>query len=263
MDLQNRITLRDGSTTFDPRLDRIVQFDHRSRLFGASDVVPVDAPLKTRVHLSRIWLDQGREGACVSFSWHTCMATSPKSVLTRIDNASAKQRYYIMQQDDDWPGGEYPGASPVYSGTSVLAGAKLMQSLGFFPEYRWAFGIDELLAVLSHEGPAVLGIPWFDSMMDTDSNGMLTVEPDNGGAGHAICARAIHVPHGGYVETTAAYSKRRIRIKTSEPLVRFRNTWWRDWGLDGECFVRASDLDTKLLTRQGESCVPMRNTPRS
>jgi hypothetical protein len=64
-------TLKDGTSTFDRRLDRIPAFDQRSANF------PVQAALNPQQQtlVSKTWtapdgtpvLDQGQEGACVGF----------------------------------------------------------------------------------------------------------------------------------------------------------------------------------------------------
>lgn len=82
--------LRDGSTVEDPRLDRLVQFDERSRGYG---IVPLlEAQDKTQPR-SYTWgcdirtLDQGREGACVGFAWAGEAAARPVVGGTRAGRA--------------------------------------------------------------------------------------------------------------------------------------------------------------------------------
>lgn len=252
------ITLRDGSETMDPRLDRLQHFDARSREFPLTAALPRRAVLRSKTHVSRLWLDQGREGACVSFAWHHDAGATPVAV-GGLTNEVARERYFQMQREDQWPGGAYPGASPRYEGTSVLAGAQVMRALGFFDGFTWAGvdphtrAIDDVLLALATVGPVVLGIPWLTTMFDTRLDGTLDTTGAEAG-GHAIMARAVHVPRRGAIATV--FGTQRVRIRATEPYVRLRNSWDRDWGLNGECLIAASELE-RLLHLGGEACLPV------
>jgi hypothetical protein len=246
------VTLRDGSTTEDVRLDRLVEFDQRSRAFPIAAVVP--KVLRSRTWPCATWLDQGQEGACVSFAWHHEAAAVP-ALARGLTDGTARDRYFETQRRDEWEGGAYPGASPRYDGTSVLAGAKVMQELGFFREYRWAFSVDDVLRAIAHEGPVVLGLTWLDSMYDPDADGLLRTDGREVG-GHAICARGVVLPRSGVVTVALPRSGRRVRVRSDVPVVRLRNSWGADWGWEGEALIRADDLEG-LLERWGECCVPV------
>jgi hypothetical protein len=234
-------TLRNGSTTTDPRLDRLEQFDERSRNFPIRTQVP-EALTRGRSWPCTPRYDQGREGACVSFAWHHELGAYPKAI-GGFTFTAMKERYWEMQRTDEWPGGSYPGASPFYEGTSVLAGAKLMTSAGYYEEYRWAFTVDEVLRAIVHEGPVVLGIPWLDSMYKPRPSGLMDCTGNVAG-GHAIMARGVSL-------------KPRLRGEANdEPIIRLRNSWSSAWGQYGDCFVKTSDLE-RLLKDNGECCVPM------
>ena len=151
-----------------------------------------------------------------------------------IDHATAVQLYYAAQGLDDEPGGEYPGASPHYEGTSVLAGAKATQNAGYITEYRWAFGLDDLILALGHAGPAVIGLDWYNDMFDPDADGLLHVTGGIAG-GHAILANGVSV---------------------RKRLVRLHNSWSSSWGVNGEAYIGFDDL-AGLLKAGGEACVPM------
>lgn len=226
------IQLKGGHTTTDVRLDRLPSFDPRSRAFPVGEVVP--QPVHTKLWGLKAWLDQRQEGACVSFAWHHEAAASP--VPAKVTDDDAFRRYREMQRVDEWPGESY-------SGTSVLAGAKVMHGAGFFSEYRWAFSIDELLRAVSHEGPAVIGIPWKDSMFSPRSSGLLDCSGQTAG-GHAILVRGIVL-------------KPRLKGESKlPPLLRLHNSWGKGWGVNGDCYVTAFDLE-RLLDDDGDACVPV------
>lgn len=219
--------LRGGYTTGDPRLDRLPEFDDRSRDF------PIRALVGFPELRSRSWrlterLDQGREGACVGFAWAHEAAAEPRR--RRASDEDARGLYRRAQQLDEWAG-------EAYEGTSVLAGAKAAMERGWLVEYRWAFGVDEVLAALSEHGPVVLGLPWLDSMFAPGPDGFLDCTGRVSG-GHAIVARGLRLRKG------------------EEPAVVLRNSWGRSWGRGGDCLIRASDL-RRLLEDRGEACVPV------
>ena len=213
-------------------LGRVPQFDERSRAF------PVRALVGPKPPRSYTWscgsvLDQGQQGSCVGHAWAHELIARPV-VVPGIDHATAVQLYYAAQGLDDEPGGEYPGASPHYEGTSVLAGAKATQNAGYITEYRWAFGLDDLILALGHAGPAVIGLDWYNDMFDPDADGLLHVTGGIAG-GHAILANGVSV---------------------RKRLVRLHNSWSASWGVNGEAYIGFDDL-AGLLKAGGEACVPM------
>lgn len=235
------ILLRDGSTTTsDPRLDRIVQFDEASRAYGIMEIIEKPV-LRSRDWPVYAFLNQGQEGHCVAFGWAHEYAGEPVVVKGMADAWAHSLFLYIAERD------EYPGDPRTQQGTSVLAGAKASQALGFLGEYRWAFGIDDLLLALGHHGPGVLGIPWLGGMFTPRPSGLLEVSrlPGDIKGGHCIAARGVYV--NGRLPGEAAIS---------EPVVKLRNSWGSSWGAIGDCYIKASDLEW-LLAQQGEACIPV------
>lgn len=238
------VQLRGGHTAEDRRLDRLPSFDERSRSFPIREVIPTD--LRSVAWRCDPRLDQGQEGACVGYGWSHELAAVP-AVVTGVTNQFAREHvYWEAQKIDEWDGGAYPGASPQYEGTSVLAGAKVVQGLGLMDEYRWAFGLDEAMRAISHAGPIVVGTYWLDSMFDPRPSGLLEVDTGSGIAGgHCYMVRGLRL--SGYLKGEG-YLK--------QPLIRMRNSWGVGWGLDGDAFMKASDFST-LLSMEGEVCVPV------
>jgi hypothetical protein len=71
-------TLRDRTTTQDSRLDRIVEFDERSRDFPIAAVVPED--VEEKLWRCILKLDQGEEGACVEFGIAHDLSSKPVTI---------------------------------------------------------------------------------------------------------------------------------------------------------------------------------------
>ena len=219
------IRLKGMNLTADRRLDRIPEFDHRSRSFGISEYLPTSPP-RSYTWRGATVLDQGREGACVGFGWSHELISRPM-VVAGVNDAFALSVYHEAQQLDEFPGDDY-------SGTSVLAGAKAVQARGHMKSYRWAFGLNDLILALGYAGPVVLGLNWYTGMMNADAEGFIKPTGQIEG-GHCICAMGVSV------------SARRIQLV---------NSWGSDWGQNGHCWVSFDDM-TKLLSEQGEACIPV------
>lgn len=223
--------LKGGHETQDPRLDRVPQWDEANRQYPLRAVVPsTQLPARGRGWSVKHWLDQGQEGACVSFAWHHEALALPKRAVFGDDaeaTTRARERYRVMQTVDEWPGEDYEG-------TSVLAGAKVMQQLGYFDEYRWAFSVEDIILALVHEGPVVLGVDWYEGMYDPDDRGFLNITGSKVG-GHAILCSSVSM------------SARRFTLW---------NSWGQGWGMNGRAYVRFEDMQA-LLNMGGEACVPV------
>lgn len=209
-------------------LGRLVEFDARSRRY------PIRTFLENRLPRSYTWrcntqLDQGNVGACVGFSWAHELAARPSEVIG-VTNTIGLNIYRKAQTLD-----EYPGTN--YEGTSVIGGAKAIKTLypNAMDDYKWIFGIEDLILSLGYAGPVILGVNWYSSMFQTDSTGLIKVSGTLEG-GHAILANEISIRRG---------------------LVRLHNSWGSSWGINGRCYISLDDL-ARLLSEQGEGCIPIK-----
>lgn len=217
--------LKDGHKTLDKRLDRLVQFDERSRNF------PIRALVADKKPRSYTWsvpvsLDQGEEGACVGHAGAHELAGRPIKVLG-VDSALAFWLYYECQKRDQWPGENY-------SGTSIIALADLLLERGSISSYRWSFNIDDLKLAVGYAGPAILGLNWYSGMFRPDANGFIKPTGILAG-GHAILCHGVNIK-GGYFK--------------------LYNSWGADWGDNGSCKISFEDL-ARLLGEDGEACIPI------
>jgi hypothetical protein len=227
--------------------DRLPEFDPKSKQYGIRSVAGPSPALRSKTWFfgGAPWrsgdnLDQGREGACVGFGWTQELICSP--AVKRFRDASqangyARCFYFAAQKLDEFPGENYEG-------TSVLAGAKVAQARGYLPEYRWAFGIDDLLLAISQHGPAVVGTDWTDEMDHVLPNGLLSGTGGSVRGGHCYLVR-------GLILTPPT------NLNIHEPVLRVTNSWGEDYGVGGDVFVKVSDFE-KLLKDGGEACIPMR-----
>jgi hypothetical protein len=229
-----KATLRDNSAVADVRLARLRQFDERSRNFPVRDLVKSKQPRSFTWGCSQ-HLDQGSEGACVGFSFAHELIAKPSPVKGITAQFAIEKIYWEAQKSDPWDGGSYPGAKPKYEGTSVLEGVKAVQKLGYITEYRWAFGLDDLVMAVSQCGPAILGINWYDGMFDPHSCGYLHVGGELAG-GHAILCRGVNVKGRYFL---------------------LHNSWGPNWGVKGDARISWEDIE-RLLHEGGEACIPVR-----
>lgn len=233
-------------TNYSDRIvDRIPQFDERSRAFSA--VVGIEENLfRSYTWSCEVYNDQGREGACVGFAWSHELGARPKIVIR--DAAFALSIYRRAQQLDEWAGENY-------SGTSVLAGVKAVQetvnTLGnsLIKEYRWAFGIQDVLRVIGYRGPVVLGIDWYSGMYSPDANHFISPVGERVG-GHAIMANGVKI-----VKVNSLLPATWDNVDQDKSYVRLHNSWGRGYGLNGDAFITVRGLD-KLLRDGGEACIP-------
>lgn len=232
------LKLKDGTTTEDHRLDRLINFDERSRNF------PITTSIKNRKYRSYTWrntewYDQGVEGACVAFALGHELNARPAEIKNISFKWLVENVYWNAQKIDPWVGGSYPGANPIYAGTSVLAGVKVLQKLGAFKSYRWAFNLEDIILGVGHNGPAVIGVNWYTNMFYPNQQGFITPTGSFAG-GHAVMLKAVNI---------------------KKEIFTIRNSWGKNWGMNGDCYITFNDLNI-LMKQQGE-CVFLQKRTRN
>lgn len=213
----------------DPRLGRYPDFDERSRDYPIRTMVE-GLPLRSYTWSKFVQLNQGPVGACVGFSIAHEINARPKPLPST--HQLAMDIYMSAKLIDPWPG-------EAYEGTSVLAGIKDAARRGYFAEYRWAFGLNDLLLAVGYKGPAVIGINWYQGMMQPDAKGFIHPTGSSMG-GHAILLN---------------------QVKVSEEWVFLPNSWG-NWGIPqtaGQvphgCKLSFTDLE-RLLKEDGDAVIP-------
>lgn len=221
------------------KLDWQPRFDERSKNYPVRGILKKRVPRKNVLWVAGPILDQKAEGACVGFGWTAEALATPfvvnlKAIPYKVPGTPqpfARYVYASAKTIDEYPGEDYEG-------TSVLAGAKVMQSLSTIASYSWAFSVDDVIDALIQSGPVVLGINWYEGMYEAP-NGILTISGDHVG-GHCILAI-------GYTMSSDKFG--------GKPSITLQNSWGKKWGIKGIAEISVDDL-AKLLAEQGEACVP-------
>lgn len=223
--------------------DRVLDWgpnhDPKSLSFAIRPLLTVPPVRRNKLWTPGPVLDQGREGACVGFGWASEALSTPvavdlkrmKYVVPQDPNKFASGIYHDAKYIDEWAGEDYDG-------TSVLAGAKIMKKYGLVKEYRWAFGINDVIDAILAKGPVVLGIYWYDSMYEAP-NGVVDVSGDIVG-GHCILAVGFRLAKDS---------------KLGVDSVILKNSWGYDWGNFGLAEISVDQL-AALLKNDGEACIP-------
>lgn len=232
----------------DRTLDWQGRYDPESRNYSAVEGIE-DKPLRSRRWECDTVLDQGSEGACVGFGWSAELAAKPKVVA--VNDAFALDLYHRAQQIDEWDGEDY-------SGTSVLAGAKAVmehvnsKDNALIGEYRWAFGVEDVLRVVGHRGPVVLGITWYYNMYTPDGNNFIHASGEVVG-GHCILLVGSELVA---LDNTQPLTIDNLDRENSRVIL--HNSWGTNWGNNGEAYLSLADLYVLLEDQQGEACIPMK-----
>lgn len=209
---------------------RLYKPDPRSRDF------PIRSLFTTKKVRSYTWkcgivLDQGDRPACVGFSVAHEIAARPVAVRG-ITGRIALNLYELAKELDEFDGEDYDGST-------VNGGMKAGRKKGYYGEWRWASNVGDLALAIGYHGPAVLGIGWYEGMMDPDTDGIIYPAGLLQG-GHAILCNGYNVKTG---------------------LFRLHNSWGKNWGLNGECFISTTNMQL-LLREDGEAAIPLKRMGR-
>jgi hypothetical protein len=198
----------------------------------------ITPPSPTRPRPYRNWsltqpcLDQGVQGTCVGHAWKHWLMSAPVVDLAAAPPA-ATDIYDLAVTVDEWPDND---TDPYRQfGTSVRAGAKVLQSQGRIISYHWAVDMADIVDYLSTTGPVVLGTNWYQRMFAPDADGYLKAEGEVMG-GHAY-----------------------LLVGVNRTLGRFTmiNSWGRGWGRLGRAYMHFGTVDRLVFSEGGEACAAL------
>jgi len=176
------------------------------------------------------WGNQIESSECVGYSWAHWLEDAPvihDHSVTPPPVVAPDYLYNEAKLVDEWEGEDYEG-------TSVRAGAKVLQALGYIEQYVWTWDVEDIAHAILTVGPVVVGTEWFDDMFSPDELGVIRPGgPVVGGHAYLI---------NGYSKTTQ--------------LFRIKNSWGKEWGANGYAYISYNDLDF-LLHREGEACLAL------
>lgn len=216
-------------------LGRIFTPDERDRGFLLAR--PKRMPTGSRYWFDRSWFgDQGSAPHCVGFAWVHLLEDAPVARKGPVPFHDPSDVYHRAQLIDEWPGEDYDG-------TSVRAGAKALQELGYLSSYQWAFDLETVVRSLLRDGPVVVGTSWYASMF----------EPVQKKDAEGRRRKTLVIEEGSHVVGGHAYVLN--GVNTAAKIVRVKNSWGRGWGAEGRA---AMSFDTlrELIEDAGEACLP-------
>jgi hypothetical protein len=198
--------------------------------FLASAVLPRTSAIESRYWDDDYWWgDQGETSECVGYSLTHWLEDAP--VLHDRPIPPVVQPNYVYteaQLIDEWPDDE------PYDGTSVRAGASVLQRLGYISEFRWAMTAQEVAVAVLEVGPVVVGTVWTYDMFTPDGAGVIRPTGQSVG-GHAYLLNGYNTRSGYF---------------------RIKNSWGRGWGENGHAYLHIDDLQ-RLLEADGEACLAL------
>jgi hypothetical protein len=206
----------------DKGLGRLPAIDFRDRRHMAKMPKRV-ASTRTSMHwITAKAMDQGDTPHCVAYAWEQYLASSP--VKNKFYKNPA-DLYHEAQLVDEWLG-EY------YDGTSVRAGAKVLQAAGYISEYSWAFDPDAAVNYLLTKGPIVFGSDWEEAMFSPFEYKSETFIRKGGrfAGGHAYMLKGVNLKMPCWCGTPGA--------------IRIMNSWgsWADGGKAWLCLKEFGEL---------------------
>lgn len=215
-----------------PAYGRIPVYDPRDEEHLMRTLMPRAVALRSVAWKMRYGpLDQGQTGTCVGHGCKHKLMLGPMEQTGPKTPPTAFGIYDASIIIDEFPENDHDAARQM--GTSVRAGAKVLQSLGYIQEYSWSRTVDDALAWMCTRGPVVIGVNWYYSMEEPDAEGIIRIDANSQVA-------------GGHCVALSRYDH--VRGLVGGP-----NSWGRSWGVGGWFWLPCSDL-ARLLTEDGEVC---------
>lgn len=224
------MTVRVEAIPTKPGMGRsIIEHDDRSREFAARGTLFREgAARRNRTHRRGRAYDQGETSSCVGQTVKGVLNTAPLSKQVAYGKRTKYDAFQFYREGQDWD--EWAGEEPEYYGTSANGVCKYLRHAGVISEYRWCFGLDDVIDTLVQHGPVAIGTYWWTGMWDTDPNGFI-------------------IPTG---RREGGHETELIGVNVDEEYVIGMNSWGPGWGEDGRYKISWAHLDT-LLRDDGDA----------
>jgi hypothetical protein len=168
-------------------------------------------------------------GHCVGYSMKHLLLCHP--IVNKAPTLSGSDIYHLAQTMDEWDG-------TAYQGTSVRAGLKALQSLGFIGGYLWTSSPATVAQwLLSGRGPVCIGSSWYGGM-----------DFPNKASGYRIAPTGTNRGGHAYIIDGVNQALRRFRIL---------NSWGPTWGQNGRAFLTWDDLQFLMSERANAAASPV------
>ena len=212
-------------------LGRIVQFDPKSKLFAARSISPMPQLTEGIKYWwdNGWWGDQGSTSQCVGYASAPYLEDAPITHPAPGPFTDPQVIYDGAQRMD--------GQALPHAGTSGLAACQWMLYKELITSYYWCFSLDDIINALLTVGPVLLGIPWYRSMDEERTSGLLRVDTNSG-------LRGYHEIEANGVNTTL----KQIRIK---------NSWGQEWMNNGRARFTFEGFEKLWATGASDAKVPI------
>lgn len=212
-------------------LGRLISKDDRDQKHLLPRRAAQAAGVETRHWYLPPSIDQGPTSSCVGHGWAHKILAGP---VTNKLPISPFDLYRQCQDVDEWPGSE--SDPPQYEGSSVRAGAKVLQRMGLIGGYKWAPNATVAFEHVLTTSPVVVGTSWHEGMANPDQKtGLMTLTGGNLG-GHCYLIGGATRQRGG--------------------MFRILNSYGRGWAKNGRAWISVKDMDV-LIKDDGEACVDL------
>lgn len=217
------------------RLGRHIMLDSRSALYPVQEAE--QAQLADRLWTRHIpILDQGDLGSCTGNGETGNLGTTPlwealPANHPTLDEKEAVVLYSAATKLDPYAG-TYPPTDTGSDGTSVSKAAK---NAGLISGYLNAATIMAMQTALQ-TGPVIIGINWYDSFDEPDSNGLITITKNASiRGGHEPMLRGVDLEKQQFFGD---------------------NSWSDTWGNKGSFLLSFADME-RLLSESGDCTQPL------